>query len=163
MGQLTNLIESIVVGASAPGGGVHGEYRGTGAFDLYFSTGFYGRVSESELERRLEQVARLLWTGFTRRKRAVHDELGIHELDDDPGRDRVFYDERERIVAAGASDDGRISVSVEGMCQWRVVVTDGTVRTLAERDFLAGLGTAARRLVEDQSRQIMELRERVYA
>ncbi len=162
MGVLIDRLDGVVVHASAPGGGVHGEIRGRADIAVYFSSSFYGQVSESELERRLEQLARLLWAALAGRQKAIRAELGIHDIDDDPVRDRVFAQERDRITAAGRSDDGRVSVAVEGMRRWRFVLADDTVRILSERDFLAGLRAAINRLIEHQAQQIMQLKGRVY-
>ncbi|BCY11933.1 hypothetical protein [Actinoplanes sp. L3-i22] len=162
MGELSARLDRVLVHASAPGGGVHGEIRGRGDVDIHFSSGFYGSVADSELERRLGQIAQLLWVEYLREQRAIRSELGIFEFVDDPVRDTRFTCERDRITATGQSDDGRISVSTEGMRRWRVSVADGTVRLLSEHDFRAGLRTAVVCLIADQSRQIIELKGRVY-
>ncbi|GAA4604153.1 hypothetical protein GCM10023107_66880 [Actinoplanes octamycinicus] len=154
--------DTMAVHASAPAGGVHGEARWPGKVEISFSSGCYGQISDSEVERRLAQVIQLLWTRYLERQRAVRAEFGVHEIEDDPVRDNVFRADRDRIVAVGQSDDGRVVVSAEGIHRWRVVVADGTVRVLTERDFRAAVNTAVMRLVADQARQVLELKGRVY-
>jgi hypothetical protein len=146
--------------ATAPGGGVHGELRGRDKVEIYFSTGSYEHSSETELERRLEGLARLLWAASERARRNLRPAVahGAQETD----QDRRFLEERDALVAEGRSDDDRIVVTVQGMRLWRVRIADDTLRALRERDFCAGLQVAASRLITSQLAQVIRLRGRIY-
>ncbi|MFC4065206.1 hypothetical protein [Actinoplanes subglobosus] len=152
--------EEIHVYATAPGGGVHGEIRGRDRVDVYFSTGTYDRSSETELERRLEGLARLLWAASERARRSRHPEVagGGRETD----RDRLFFEQRDALTAEGRSDDDRITITVQGMRRWRVRIADDTLRAVRERDFCAAVQVAASRLIADQLAQVIQLRGRIY-
>lgn len=162
MTAFTDRLDAMVVAASAPGGGVHGELRGS-QLSIYFSAGFYDRTDENDLARRLEQLARLLWAERTRYcRQAVQDAGGwpVSRPEDDD--DRTFEEERERLTATGESPDGRITVSVRGMTTWTVTIAPGTLRSLDEAAFGRTAAIVADRLMSDQSRQILRLRGRVY-
>jgi hypothetical protein len=163
MGELADRLGALRVSASAPGGGIHADLRGYSDVDMYFSSGFYEQTSERELEHRLESLARLLWAAQVRAQSEVRSRLGAHPPDDPATvQDQIFAEERERLVAVGRSDDGRITVSVQGMRQWRIQLADDTVRSLDERSFLAAVRVVASRLVADQARQMIQLKGRVY-
>jgi hypothetical protein len=163
MGAMADRINGIHVHASAPGGGVHGELRGYAEVEIYFSSGFYGQTSERELERRLEGLARLLWTTRARAYRDVMTEFTAFPDDPEPESDEDvrFYEERDQLLAVGRSDDDRIVVSVRGMQQWRVRLADDTLRALDERSFISCLRTAATRMINDQAQQMIQLKGRV--
>jgi hypothetical protein len=154
------IADEIHVYATAPGGGVHGEIRGRDTVEIYFSTGSYQHSSETELERRLEGLGRLLWAASERARRNLRPDVahGARESD----RDRRFLEERDALIAEGRSDDDRIVVTVRGMRQWRVRIADDTLRVLRERDFCAGVQVAASRLIASQLTQVIQLRGRIY-
>lgn len=158
MTAFADRLDAMVVSASAPGGGVHGELRGSRA-GVYFSSGYYEQASEQELAGRLEQLARLLWAERTRfYRQAVQDAGGWIADDDTPD----FLEERTRLTATGASPDGRITVTVRGMTTWTVKIADGTLRALDESAFEQALAVAVARLTSDQNHKIAELRGRAY-
>jgi hypothetical protein len=163
MGAMAERVDAIHVHASAPGGGVHGEVRGHNGVDIYLSSGYYDQANERQLERQLENVARLLWTA---RERALRDRMAEFDAYPDESissyEDERFHEERAQIVAVGRSDDDRIVISVRGMREWQVRLADGTLQALSERSFLAGLQVVASRLINDQLQQVNQLKVRVY-
>ncbi|MFD0972029.1 hypothetical protein [Plantactinospora endophytica] len=160
---MADRINAIHVHASAPGGGVHGEVRGHSGVEIYFSSGYYDQANERQLERQLESLARLLWTARERALRTSMEELNVYSDESILSyEDETFHEERAQMIAAGQSDDDRISVSVRGMQEWRVQLAAGTLDALNERSFLAGLQIAASRLIDDQLQQINQLKVRVY-
>ena len=78
-------------------------------------------------------------------------------------RDAAFHEARAQLIATGASDDGRIRIAVRGMRHWTVQVASGTTLVLTEEAFVAGVRTAAARLIQHQADQMALLKARTYA
>jgi hypothetical protein len=162
MTSLSDRLDTMVVQASAPGGGVHGELRGSD-LTIYFSSGFYAQTGETAMAGRLEQLARLLWAERTRlHRQAIEEAGGWVNTRPENDEDVDFFDQRERLTATGHSADRQVSVTVRGMTSWTVTIAAGTLRSLSEAAFTQAVSIAAARLMTDQSQQIIALKGRVY-
>ncbi|MEV0895626.1 hypothetical protein [Actinoplanes sp. NPDC049802] len=128
--------------------------------EIYFSSGYYDHTSEADLEHRLGSLLRSLWADFEEARRRVSQVYpDDSELSD---ADRRFFEERDALVAEGRSDDGRITITAQGMQPWRVHIAEDTIRALREAEFCAGVRVAAKRLIKDRLAQAIQLRGRIY-
>jgi hypothetical protein len=166
MGELADRIDSMVVRASTPDGAITAELRDRDRLSMTFLQGWYALCDDSDLERRLTQLANLLFVARTREYwRTFSDVAGELVLGEDKPvseRDLDWRDERDEMVVRGYSADGRVSVKAVGMRQWEVHLTPGTVRELSEEQFAAAVGQAAGDLIRDQFAKIAALSNKYY-
>src|SRR5689334_22183929 len=75
----------------------------------------YGQLRDQDVEHYLTALARLLFAQWLRSYRQTLDEHIVAEPGIDNGQDREFYTARDKIVAHGASEDGRIRLTADGL------------------------------------------------
>jgi hypothetical protein len=166
VGILADRLDGMQVRVAVPGGHVRAVLSGRTSVTLTFADGYYQRSTDDELQHDLEALARLLWAARTREYHRALEEAFSHPTLSKPAvgaRDVAFHEARDRLVATGASDDGRIRIAVRGMRHWTVQVASGTTQALSEDAFVAGVRTAAGRLIRHQLDQMALLKDRVYA
>jgi hypothetical protein len=167
VGELADRVDTMVIRASTPDGGITAELRGRDQLSLSFSDGLYRLFDDdAELSRRLAIVANLLWVARTREYRRIYADV---TGDDSTGetlaiseRDIAWRTERDDLVATGRSTDGRVTVHFVGMRQWQVTIRPGTVRALDEQQFIRSAGEAAGALIRDQFSQLAALSHKHY-
>lgn len=167
MGILADRLDSMRVRVAVPGGDVQALLSGRTSVTLSFADGYYARSTEQDLQHKLAALAQLLWVGRTREYNNALQEAFSNPTLNGPARigarDIAFAEARAQLVATGASDDGRIRLTVQGMRHWTVRVAPGTIRALEEDEFIAGVRAAAARLIQDQLDQMALLKARSYA
>ncbi len=166
MADLKDRIQAIHVRVSSPDGEISAELRNRSQMTLSFAPGWYDRCTEGDLERKLGALASLLWVARMREYWEVRSKDAGERITGEPKpispRAVRYCAEREALVARGRSADGRVSVSVEGMRNWTVKVTPGTVRAIDEYEFAASAGQAAAELIRDQYQKIAALKLTIY-
>lgn len=162
MGVLADRLDRMRVSVTAPGRGFRAELTGRSEVRLSFARGYYRACTESELERQLTAVARLL---YAERTRQYHAALRIAfrspSIGDRPARvprDLAYREARDQLVAEGRSPTGRVAVAVVGMREWRVAIAPRTIRDLDEGAFAEEVRAAASELIRDQFCKIIVLK-----
>jgi len=126
----------------------------------------YRSLTEAALERELAQLARALWV---RRTASYEDMLTTAFGSNAPVKrpaatpeEAALDQELARLVAQGASADGRVRIGLRGGSQWRVAIAPGTVRALRESEFNVRVREAVAALIRDQVAKTREVRARIY-
>ncbi len=122
----------------------------------------YRQLGDHDVEHYLTALARLVFAQWLRAYRQTLDEHIVAEPGVDNWLDREFYDTRDKIVAHGASDDGRIRLTADGLRNITVKLTPGTVRRLTEYECADRVRAAATALIQDYTGQVAALKERIY-
>ncbi|GIG91240.1 hypothetical protein [Plantactinospora endophytica] len=167
--RLGERIDMMVVTASTPDRSISAELFDRDQVVLRFEPGYYRRVDEHALENQLAALARILWAHRMREYYAILSDLADTQITGEPmPRNEAqveFLERRDDITARGVSGDGRISISVTGMQQWKVHIQEGTLHRLPESGFTQAVREAVKQLLDDQMRQItvlkLELGERM--
>jgi hypothetical protein len=160
--SLSERLDRMVIDASSPDGVISAELYDRDQVKLRFAPGRFAWLDERDLEHKLEALGRVVWSRRQREYYAILSDINETRIDGEPAPVNdgqwEFVQRREQIVASGQSADGRISLSVKGMQHWTVRVQDGTVRELSEDAFAQGVRDAVKQLLDDQARQITELK-----
>jgi len=164
---IDNPINSLDVTVATPDEKAYGRVRGRREVSVWFAPGYYDAATESDLQRQLTRLGRLLFAArmreYYRLRSLAFRRTVTKESPPATDRDREFVGRRDELVAEGSSPDGQIRVSAVGMQNWTVSIEPGLSRTRDEQSFLADLATAANALVDDQFAKIRELKYDVYA
>lgn len=146
------------VAASVAGGAVAGELDGAGTVRIALRDGVWH--DREALERHLEALGRRLWAARTRAYlAAVSAASGAPVTREPPAvgrRELEYVVRRAAVVACGRSADGRVSVRVKGMREWRVRVEPGP------GDPSEAVREAGEALVRDQLRQVRALKRTIW-
>ncbi|MCP2321998.1 hypothetical protein HDA40_000505 [Hamadaea flava] len=159
--MVSEQLDQMVITAATPDGAMTAELYDRDQVRLRFPGG-YRWLDESRLPGQLEALARVLWA---RRMREYYEILSEDEderrtAEPEPVTEGQweFVERRAQIVARGESSDGRIAISVRGMQEWTVRVQPGTLREYSEEEFAGTIRSVVTRLLDDQFRQITELK-----
>ncbi|NUO57361.1 MAG: hypothetical protein HOV71_00815 [Hamadaea sp.] len=159
--MVSERLDRMVVTASTPDGAIAAELFDRDQVRLSFPGG-YRWLDESRLPGQLEALARVLWARRMREYFEIMSEDEDVPITAEPepvtAGQWEFVERRAQIVARGESPDGRIAVSVRGMQEWTVRVQPGTLREYAEEEFAEAIRSVVTRLLDDQFRQITELK-----
>ncbi|GAB3261991.1 hypothetical protein [Kineosporia babensis] len=166
MGELADRLASMRVSVTMPDQGMSAELLGSSQVTARIQEGLYTRSRDADLEWRLTTLAGLLWVARTREYRRIFADVtgqaSAGAARPISPRDIAFAQERDEIVAAGSSADGRVALQTTGMLQWRATVEPGTLRQLDEAEFLAGVGQAAGALIRDHADAVAALKNKHY-
>ncbi|NUR73710.1 MAG: hypothetical protein HOU81_23085 [Hamadaea sp.] len=158
---LSERLDRMVVTASTPDGAIAAELYDRDQVRLSFPGG-YRWLDESRLPEQLAALGRILWARRMREFFAILSEDEDVPITGEPepatSGQREFVERRAELVARGESADGRVALSVRGMQEWTVRVQPGTVRECSEEEFATAVRSAVTRLLDDQARQITELK-----
>lgn len=166
MGIMADRLNKMVVTVSSPDGQIEGVLRDRDAVSVEFRVGTYRRYQERTLEYQLARLATLLWTGYQRgyndavaaaTGRPVQD--GRHLWD---ARRRAFRDAQAATVAEGMSVGERVFITNTGMLSWQVVIKDGTIAAVDEKEFAVECVSAFDRLMMDYRHKMALLRAEHY-
>lgn len=164
MGHLADRLDSMLVTATTPDGTTFIELRGRTDVRISFAPGYYRHATESRLAGKLQAAARLLWVARTKEyfrayaEATGRDASGEH-IDTDNAQ--AFKDARMEIVARGESDDGVVTVVAAALWDWTISIAPGTVRAVDEQEFCRLAGQAGTRQIEDQYRQLRDVRRQL--
>jgi hypothetical protein len=165
MGALADQLNGMVVEATSPDGQIFARVRGQGtAVEVAFRRHAYRRYTERVLGEQLARLAALIFVGYRRGEQGIVESAfatGGDGSDLAPER-RRYLDAVERLTAVGASDDGQLRIATRCLVTWEVAIADGTLLRLPEREFLAALLTAVRRLLSHYDAQVFALKDEIY-
>lgn len=158
MGRLGDRLDGIRLRARVPGTEISGELCNRKEISISFGSDSYPWLREPQLEGYLASLARLLCAGWQR-----ESELALRDsfLDVDPPQDarsQGYERAREQLEASGSSADGRVTVSAVGLRNFTVHITPGTLRELAEHEFVARVREAATAFLADHMARIHDLK-----
>jgi hypothetical protein len=163
---LSDRLDDMRVRASVPGVDLAAELRERTRLRLMFGPGVYQWLTDSDLERHLTSLARLMFAGWAReRLRVVQDAFPAKIIQGDvleTWEDRAYDEARRELVARGESADGAVALQARGMREWRVQIAAGTARRLSETEFTARAGEAATAFIRDQINQTRQLKQRIF-
>lgn len=134
-------LDSIAVEASSPDRQIRARFAGAGDVEVRFAHGAYRRYTERDLGHQLAGLATLLWTGHRQeylRRVGAASGTPAHRVSP-RGKRADFRNALADVAVEGVSPDRSTTVRSVGLLRWEVVVSDGTVRRLAEQEFVAGL------------------------
>lgn len=128
--------------------------------DVRFTHGAYRRYTERDLGHQLARLATLLWTGHRQEyQRRVGTSSHTVRLQ---GKRADFRNALADVAVEGVSPDRSTRVRCVGMLRWEVVVSDGTVRRLAEQEFVAGLLAAVSATLADYFAAAHRLKDEIF-
>jgi len=163
MGEPADRLQHVRVRVTSPNGAVSAELLAGSEFRLSFSRNYCHRTAERELEEQCAQLCRLMWVAQTREVERIIADSGGQALAAAGSRDLEYLRRRGEIVAEGRSSDGRVEVTAsQGMRHWTVSIRDGTLRALAEDEFIARAAEAAAAVIRDQTDKVILLKRRAY-
>ena len=167
MGELADRIDTMRVRAATLGDGITAELRDGSQLSFSFREDYYRLFDyESDMERQLEALAGHLWVARNRETRRIFtDVTGEDFIPGDPPSDErgfAWQNEREQLEATGSSADGRVSVRVVGLRDWRVSIRPGTLRVLDEYEFAATVAEAAGEMIRDLFDKLTALSYKYY-
>ncbi|TMM35941.1 MAG: hypothetical protein E6F99_17290 [Actinobacteria bacterium] len=159
MSDLAERLRGLVVEARSPDGHLAGRYGGDGAIlDVTMTGGMYGLYREHQLERQLAELTTRLWN-LTEAQFA--QPLRDDGIDFGPER-RRYLAGFEQLTATGSAAEDAVTVRTRGLSTWEYTIRAGTLRRVGERDLLAAVRTAVRRLLRKFHLQVFVLRDEVY-
>lgn len=169
VGELSDRLAGAVAEAVSPDGQICASVTGAGdAVEVTMRRpGAYERYSDGGIAHQLSQLATLTAARHLRAEREiVADAFGESMLagdgvDLDPEL-RAYRRAVTQLVAWADSDDAQIRLSTRGMVSWQVSLAPGTVRRLAEDEFLAQLHGAVGALFAQWRRKVMVVRDDLY-
>lgn len=160
--RLGDHLDRMVVTASTQDGAITADLYDRDQVRLRFAPGRYQWLNERDLERQLESLGRVMWSRRMREYYAIVSDLNDTHITAEPlpvnEGQREYVERRDQIVAKGQSSGGRISVSVHGMQHWTVRIEDGTLRQMPEDAFAGAIKEAVKQMLDDQWRQIAQLK-----
>lgn len=166
MGELSDRLDEVRVRASLTTGALVADLVHRDQVEIRFAQGYYRRATERELERHLEQLARLLCARRNAEYYAAWSELAGERITGERApighRDRDFVAARAELVAQGWSTDERVRIFVRGMSEWDVQIEPGTLDALTEAEFADAIREAAAALITDQLDQTRTLAAEIY-
>jgi hypothetical protein len=164
MNTLNQRLDNIHLRVSLPGTGISAELRHRDEVALHFAPGVYHDLSEVALERRLTNLARLLYVNWVRAYHEALTEEFRSSLRAGPSsqRDRDFLAARDDIVSVGRSADSAVAIACRGLRAVRVRVAPGA-RALLEYEFADRVRQAAAALIANHLTNIAELKRQFYA
>jgi len=126
----------------------------------------YRRYDPGELERHLENLATRLWANRMRGYYAAVSEAFGETITGEARpisqRDIDFHRARDEMLTEGRSRDGRVTVTLRGLRDFRVRLAPGTTRELTEQQFADAVEEAAGELLRNQRERIRDLKLRTY-
>jgi len=165
--DLAERLRGLVVEARSPDGHLAGRYGGDGAIlDVTMTGGMYGLYREHQLERQLAELTTRLFAAYRNAERELTEAEFAQPLRDDgidfgPER-RRYLAGFEQLTATGSAAEDAVTVRTRGLSTWEYTIRAGTLRRVGERDLLAAVGTAVRRLLRKFHLQVFVLRDEVY-
>lgn len=166
MGQLADRLNTIRIQADTANGAITGELSHRTRVRVAFRPGVYDRCDPGELERQVENLARRLRANRMREYYAALSEaLGetvTGEAKPISQRDVDFYRARDEMLVEGRSRDGRVTVALRGVRDFRVRLEPGTLQAHTEHQFADAVEEAADELLHSQREQIRELKLTIY-
>ncbi|GIE79601.1 hypothetical protein Aph02nite_55510 [Actinoplanes philippinensis] len=164
--SLGERLQAMRVQVSTPNHEMSAALHGRDGIALSFAPGWYEQCRDTDLERGLRSLAKLLWVARTREYwRILSRHSGRPITAESPAispRDITYRENRDGLVATASTPDGRIVFSVEGMRSWTVLIRPGTVHTLSEHEFIAAVERTVSELIQDQYRKIAQLKDSIY-
>lgn len=166
MGHLADRLDTLFVKAATPDGTTLIELRGHTDVRISFAPGYYSYSSESRIAAKLQTAARLLWVArmkeyFRAYSEATGRDVRGEQIDSENAQ--AFQDLRLKIVARGESDGGVVAVVAAALWDWTVSIAPGAVAQIDESEFCRLAGQAGQRLIEDQYRQLRDVRRQLAA
>lgn len=151
MGEVAEKLSALAVTGASPDGNLTARIRAGEPAELTFRPGTYESYTEPALAHQLARLATLLYLGHERGVQRVMDEAGLHRATN-PSQarndtQRRFLEQVQSVAATGTGPRGLVSFEVAGMASWRCEIAAGTLRQLAEPDFVAEATAAARALL----------------
>jgi hypothetical protein len=163
--ELANTLNSIVIDAPSPDGGVSARVAGR-SITVRFRPGAYARYSEERLAHQLAQLAPVAWAQYRRAYLAAVNDFLETPVPDDPRADdapeREFRRRLETLPVQGTSPQGTVTVSSRGLVRWAVTIEPGTLRRLPEQQFLGELAAAVSGLLREHRYKVFVLRDEVF-
>jgi hypothetical protein len=162
MSSLAERLDNIRLRVRVPGTEIEAELRNRKDVTISFGESVYAFLNERSLEQYLATLARLFYVGWVREYRAAISGTSIVVGEPESQQDRDFLEARSQMESAGASSDGRITISAIGMQDPEVHIVPGTLRELSEEQFVARTKEAVIALAEDYQAKIRELKVRFF-
>ena len=166
MGVLADRLDRMRIRVTSPNGKITAELYDRTAVRLSFAPGSYRWYSERTMERQLAGLGRVLWAnrmkGYYQALSEAFGATVTRESTPVTQRDLAYAAARDTLVAEGRSPDGQIRITVRGMREWTIRITDGTLDALPERRFAAGVEQAASELILDQFAKVRQLKDHHY-
>jgi hypothetical protein len=167
-GQVTDLapqLSGMRVRASTPDGRLTAELVGRSELLLSFDGSYYYRTDERDLETQGATLCRLLWAGYVREFTRIIADAGGTAVDPhaagDP-KDIEYFQRLSTLTAHGDCGDGHLELTANGMRNFDVRISDGTLGLLSEEQFTQCASRATQRLIDDQLDQVLRMRMRLY-
>jgi hypothetical protein len=165
--DLGDRLLSLTVAATSPDGGIRAMLADQGEqIDIAFRPGAYRAYSEVLLAHELSRLAMRVMANYVRAQTKLVDEAIPDVLHDDAieyGLADREYRRRLRAIKAGAkSPDGRITVASRSLVRWVVRIADGTVQSVPEETFKAGLLDAVRQVLARHRLEELKLKDEYY-
>ena len=142
------------------------EFRGTltarGDVELEFRRLAYENYDDGELAAQLAELAERLTAGCRegQKRAAIAAGLEVEEEAHWHAAERRFREERDRLPVSATSPAGDITLSCEGLRNWRVRLKPGATRRLSEAEFAAQVRYAALAMWMQHRREVALLRHR---
>ncbi|WP_436536413.1 hypothetical protein [Actinoplanes sp. HUAS TT8] len=167
MGEFADRLSVLSVRADSPDGQIAGSVGSPPQARVQFRDRSYRQYSDSELGHQLGQLAAVLFARYRRE----YDEILAAYRDLPPGagntryetaQESDFRDRQAALMVRGRSARGRLEVSTRGLVRWDVTVTDGTVSTLSESEFLAETESVVAEVLRGWRNQTALLTSEIY-
>jgi hypothetical protein len=166
VGNVADHLDSLTVRVTSPDNRIMARLANRTQVTFEFRPGAYDEFDERTLEYQLGKLCRLMWVGYTRGYSRAMEKLGLNfrmnpKYAKTP-QERRFLTERTQVVAIGATEKRLVRIKTVGLIEWEFRITDGTIKKVAEPEFLLDLHTAGRTLMRDFNKRMVFLKDDCY-
>lgn len=162
MESLADRLDNIRIRVQAPGSEIYADLRNRKDVSISFGESVYEWLGESNLERILARMGRLLYVEWVRKYRAELSDSFVNAMGPESQNDRDFLAARAEMESSGRSHDGRVTISAVGLQNVEVHIVRGTLRELKEHEFAARVHEAVQDLADNFQANIRELKLRFF-
>ncbi|MFI1989082.1 hypothetical protein [Actinoplanes sp. NPDC020271] len=167
MGEFADRLSVLSVRAESPDGQIVGSVESPPQANISFRDRAYRQYSDGDLGHQLGQLAAVLFVRYRRE----YDEIlsAYRDLPAEAGdvryeslQEATFRERQAALVVRGRSARGRLEVSTRALLRWDVTVTEGTVSSLSESEFLAEANSLVAEVLRDWRNQTALLTNEIY-